>query len=122
MAVVDHNLDGFPDVITASQSSHYISVMTNHLASSDPPDPEGFSMDDIECGAGNRDVVSADFNKDGCPDIAVARGNDSLAVFFHDSVDWWDEDYSSQSVVNDPVALAVFDKNLDGFPETGLVL
>ncbi len=117
IAVTDVNRDDLPDLIITGQASSNITLLLNNAAH-----PGSFTRSDRVCGYGPRDVVSADFNLDGWPDLAVVKyapggdGHNYMALFIHNGVNTW-YGYQDYYVEDDPTAITAADLNSDGLPD-----
>jgi hypothetical protein len=115
ITATDPNHDGLPDLLIAGQASSEITLMINRSDA-----PGSFLRSDYYCGGGPRDLVSADFDGNGWPDIALVKfnnpGGNYMAVFLHNGVDTW-YNFVDYEVEDDPVAITVTDPNHDGLPD-----
>ena len=69
---IDVNNDGFPDIVTSSNSLHALTTLINNK------DKTFSSLRDFASGNFPKFVVAADFTGDGLEDIAVSNSTDDL--------------------------------------------
>lgn len=72
IANIDANGDGFPDLITSTNSSHAVTVLLNNK------DGTFKTLKDFASGDFPKFIAVADFSGDGIPDIAVSNSSSDL--------------------------------------------
>ena len=115
IAVADFNNDGMPDLAIANGLDNTVTVLLANASGGFTP----FASSPFPTGANPDFVVSADFNGDGNPDIAIANltGN-TITVLLGDGLGGFSPASGSPVTAGPgPVFIAVADFNGDGFPD-----
>ena len=101
---------------------YLIAALTVMAACGSALGPGGFSVDTIRVGKGAGSVESADFNKDGYPDIVVANEEDSsVTILINDGKGRFRPAEGSPFFANrNPNDICIADVNHDGNPDLGI--
>jgi hypothetical protein len=109
IATADFNRDGWPDTANANTGRDSVTILLNRGAAG-----SGLARAfDIAVGRGPFDIVSADFNRDGIADLAVANADaDTLSVLLGDG--WGNFRRTDVAAPGNPRGLTAADINRDG--------
>jgi len=86
VAVADLDLDGLPDVVSASPSANRMAVFIQRPGTGLPSTPDHL-LSAPAGPIGPLHVSTADIDRDGRPDLVSANAGDDLSVFFSDPFD-----------------------------------
>jgi hypothetical protein len=118
MVTADFNHDGIPDIAEVIRPSHDKSAQPGYLTLSLGHADGNFKPTGLKLnvGANPTAIVTADFNRDGIPDILVGDEDGTLRIFLGDGKG----DFSNGDIVahlDSVVSLAVADFNHDGIAD-----
>jgi hypothetical protein len=118
LASLDFNRDGKPDILVTQNTANTVSVMLNNTLLNALPGGRNFQAA-TQIGAGNMAdaVVTADFNGDGIPDVAVAYLEDGTVGVMLGKGDGTFQAQTLYTVGYHPYAIAAADLNHDGSPD-----
>lgn len=114
LTIADFNLDGKPDVAAVSFDANNLSVLLGNGSGGMTAAPGS----PINLGASSLSLTSGDFNRDGKPDLAVARsGSNGISILLGNGAGGFGAPQFVAGSVVLPQWLATADFNRDGKPD-----